>query len=266
MVSLTSRRLAAPIVVACAGAGLALAGHVAARADTAAPTARAAADSGGLSVTPAILEHAAQRGAVGSVTVTNTTKQTLRISVRVRPWIQALSGQVASDSRSTLSHYVRATTASFSLAPGANRPIRLTMFHGTSTGSLYGSVDVLGKPTHAKVINGVIPQYRLITSLRLNPSRSSVKLRTGAAQIRGGNVVLPVRNTGNTIDPVSGSFRITGAGARSGTIAAVRVLPGKLVTLSLGAAKSLPKGAYTATASLTQAGHATSARTTFRIR
>ena len=53
--------------------------------------------------------------------------------------------------------------------------------------------------------------------------------------MRSGTLVLPVRNLGNTIDPVSGTYTLSGAGSRSGNIAGVKVIPGKLVGLSLGA-------------------------------
>jgi len=93
-----------------------------------------------------------------------------------------------------------------------------------------------------------------------------VKLRTGAAQIRSRTVVLPVRNLGNTIDPVAGSFRITGPTARNGNIKAISVVPGKLVTLALTGTSGLKKGRYTINATVTQAGRNVNARTSFTIR
>ena len=165
MVSGTSRRFAVPIVVACMGVlGSAATAHAA----------------GGLSVTPAVLEHRATLGNVGSLTLNNTTKESLKVTVRVRPWLQQLNGNVFTDPRSTFSRYVRATRQSFTIAAGAKVPVNFRMRRRTSSGSLYGNVDILGKPVKTKGRKGIIPQYRLISSLRLHPARQSLRLRTGA--------------------------------------------------------------------------------------
>jgi hypothetical protein len=249
MVSRT-RRIAVPVVVSfgvLAGASPALA-------------------DGGLSVTPAVLEHRAQLGTVGSYTLNNTTKESLRVTVTVRPWKQQLNGTVISDPRANLTRYVRATKQSFTLNAGAKTPVSFRMVRRAPSGSLYASVEAFGKPTNTKGRKGIIPQYRIISSMRLNPARKTYKLRTGAAQVRGGALVLPVRNLGNTIDPVSGTFKLSGAGSRSGTIAGVKVIPGKLVGLSLGSARGLKKGTYTVTASLVQAGKRVNARTSVTVR
>src|SRR3954447_4019873 len=154
MVSLKTRRLAVPMVVVCAGV---LGG---------AATANAA--GGGLSVTPASLEHTAKLGRVGSLTLNNTPSESRRVAVAVRAWMQQLNGSVRSDPRSTLSRYVRATSSTFTIGAGARRPVTFKMVHRTSSGSLYGSVDILGKPTNTKGRKGIIPNYRLISKLRLN--------------------------------------------------------------------------------------------------
>jgi hypothetical protein len=251
MSSFTRRRVAASLVLAC----------------VAVPAAEAhAASTGGLSITPAILEHRANLGRVGSLTLNNTTRETLRVTVRVRPWIQQLSGMVFTDPTATLSTFVRPTVSSFTIAAGARRPVTLMMKRRTSAGSLYGNVDVVGKPLTTKGRKGIIPQFRLVSALRLTPKRPSLRLRTGAAQLRSGVVVLPVRNLGNTISPVSGNFRITGPSGRSGAIKGVSILPGKLVTLGLGATRGMKPGAYTIAATLNQGGKVTNARTSFRIR
>jgi hypothetical protein len=245
-----TRRIAVPVVVSfgvLAGASPALA-------------------DGGLSVTPAVLEHRAQLGGVGSFTLNNTTKESLRVTVTVRPWRQQLNGTVISDPRANLTRYVRATRRSFTLGAGAKTPVSFRMVRRAPSGSLYASVEAFGKPTNTKGRKGIIPQYRIISSMRLNPARKTFKLRTGAAQVRGGALVLPVRNLGNTIEPVSGTFKLSGAGTRSGTIAGVKVIPGKLVGLSLGTARGLKKGKYTVTASLVQAGKRVNARTSVTLR
>ena len=200
------------------------------------------------------------------MTLTNTTKETLRVTVRVRPWRQELSGRVFTDDRSTLSRYVRANRPSFRIAPGAKVPLSFRMLRRTGSGSLYGNVDVLGKPVSTKGRKGIIPQYRLISTLRLHPSRKSHRVRTGAAQVRGGQVLLPVRNLGNTIDPIAGSFNLSGPSARNGTFKGVTALPGKLIALRAGATRGLKKGRYTLNATVTQGGRRVTARTSFTIR
>jgi hypothetical protein len=249
MVSRT-RRFAVP-VVACLG--LLGVGSSSAFAD------------GGLSVSPAVLEHRAQLGTVGSYTLNNTTKETLRVSVTVRPWMQQLNGTVISDAKANLTRYVRATRQTFTLGAGAKVPVSFRMVRRTSTGSLYGSVEAFGKPTNTKGRKGIIPQYRIISSLRLNPARQTFKLKTGAGQVRSGALVLPVRNLGNTIEPVSGTYTLSGAGSRKGTIAGMKVIPGKLVGLNLGATRGMKKGRYTVTASLVQAGKRVTARTSVTV-
>ena len=171
MLSVKTRRLAVPVVVACVGVlGSATAAH---------------AQSGGLSVTPASLENRAKLGTVGSLTLNNTTKESLRVTVTVRPWRQQLNGTVVADPRSNLTRYVRATTRSFTIGAGTKRPISFRMVRRLS--SLYAGVDILGKPTNTKGRKGIIPNYRLISKLRLNPAKKTYRFRTGAAQVRSGS-------------------------------------------------------------------------------
>ncbi len=253
MLSLKTR-LAVPMLVACAGVF--------------AGSASAYAQSGGLSVTPAALEHTARRGTVGSLTLTNTTKESLKVNVLVRPWRQQLGGNVLIDTRSTLSKYVRATTRSFTMRAGAKRPVIFRMLRGTGSGSLYGAVQIVGKPTNTKGRKGIIPNYQLISKIRLNAATSKRKyrLRTGGAQVRSGTVILPVRNLGNTIAPIAATYSISGPSGRSGNAKGIAALPGKLIGLNLGAAKGMKKGRYTVTAKVTQAGRSINARSSFTIR
>ena len=67
------------------------------------------------------------------------------------------------------------------------------MLKGTGSGSLYGAVDVLGKPTNTKGRKGIIPNYRLISKIRLNAPKSKKRYRlvTGGAQVRSGVVDPP---------------------------------------------------------------------------
>lgn len=250
MLSVKTRRLAVPMVVACVGVlGSAGAAH---------------AQSGGLSVTPASLENRAKLGTVGSLTLNNTTKESLRVTVTVRPWKQQLNGTVVSDPRANLTRYVRATTRTFTIGAGAKKPISFRMVRRLS--SMYASVDILGKPTNTAGRKGIIPNYRLISKMRLNPTKKTFKWRTGAAQVRQGNVILPVRNLGNSIDPISGTFRISGPGTKSGNMAGISALPGKLIGLSLGSTRGLKKGTYTVNATVTQGGKNANVRTSFTVR
>ena len=250
MLSVKTRRLAVPVVVACVGVlGSATAAH---------------AQSGGLSVTPASLENRAKLGTVGSLTLNNTTKESLRVTVTVRPWRQQLNGTVVADPRSNLTRYVRATTRSFTIGAGTKRPISFRMVRRLS--SLYAGVDILGKPTNTKGRKGIIPNYRLISKLRLNPAKKTYRFRTGAAQVRSGSIILPVRNLGNSIDPIGGTFRLSGAGSKSGNMAAVAALPGKLVGLNLGSTRGMKKGTYTVNATVKQGSKSTNVRTSFTIR
>src|SRR3954470_1646280 len=104
MVSVKTRRLAVPVVVACFGVlGSAASAHAA----------------GGLAVPPGILEHQAKVGTVGSLTLSNTTTESLKVTVTVRPWRQELGGRVLSDPRANLTKSVRASSRSFTIRAGA---------------------------------------------------------------------------------------------------------------------------------------------------
>ena len=135
--------------------------------------------AGGLSVTPASLENRAKLGTVGSLTLNNTTKESLRVTVNVRPWRQQLNGRVlrirARTSRGT-SEPRRARSRS-APAPSARSA---SAWCGAGSGSLYGSVDILGKPTNTKGRKGIIPNYRLITRCACTRARRP----TGCAPAR----------------------------------------------------------------------------------
>jgi hypothetical protein len=111
------------------------------------------------------------------------------------------------------------------------------------------------KPTRR---NGIIPQWDLRGKMRLNPSRKNPNLRIGATDVvgRGNNrsLILAVRNTGNTLDPVGGTVRITGPTARNATIPAVGIVPGQVVYLKGGALRGMRAGNYTATWNVTIGG------------
>jgi hypothetical protein len=231
-----------------------------------------AGGSGSLSITPAIIERVAATGPAGTVTVRNTTSTSLKITARVRPWTQSRSGSVRPDRRRTLSRWVRLSRKSFKLPPGAQREIDLRLLGVPASGSLYGNVEIVGMPPKGEQRDGIVAAYRLVSSLRLNPTPSDRKLSLaiGRAAVKGSgssrSVVAAVRNGGNTVMPVGGTVRVKGArGVRSGTIAAQRILPGTIVDLRLSRAAGLPPGRYTVTVKLTQAGRSI-ARATRRVR
>jgi hypothetical protein len=230
--------------------------------------------AGGLSITPAIVEHLAQPGAVGSVTVKNTTSVPLAITVATRPWRQARSGAVVPNRRKTLASQVRVSAAGFTLAPGSSKVVALTLLRAPSAGSLYGATEIIGTPPKPKARSGIVAAYRLVGSLRLNPApaRRKLAVKLGSVRLLGKGakrtIATALRNRGNTVDPVAGTARVTGSrGTRTVSIAAKRIVPGATVDLPLGAIKGLPHGIYRVRFSLRQAGKPvlTSTRK-FRIR
>jgi hypothetical protein len=89
--------------------------------------------------------------------------------------------------------------------------------------------------------------------VRLTAASAKRTLSIGQARISGGSAVVAVRNTGNTVDPVGGSVKLSGPrGTVNATITAVRILPGATVDLKLAPASKLPKGKWTATVALVQ--------------
>jgi len=236
----------------------------AAAAAIAAPPAAAAAQ-GGVSVTPASLELTARSGASTTATIRNTTNRKLKVTVTPRPWRQARNGTVAAH-RSRKLRAVSVSRRAFTLAAGRSATVRVRLGRVPAGGSLYGALDVVGKPTRKRT--GVNVNYRLVGRLRFNPVTRRYKLAAGAAAVRKRNLTLLVRNRGNTVDPVSGSVRISGPGAgRSGSVAGVSILPNGLVRVPLTSVRGLRKGTYTAAVTLSQGGRKQlTTRKRFRIR
>ena len=105
-----------------------------------------------------------------------------------------------------------------------------------SAGSLYGALEVVGLPADAATRKGVVLGYRLH---RDDPGRAVVAASrassAGTPKASKGTAVISVRNTGNTVDPVTGSITLRGAGgSRTRSVQAVRILPGKSVNIPLG--------------------------------
>jgi hypothetical protein len=259
-----SRLIAGAAVVAVAGA---VTGGAIARADASNPVARAAA--GGVSLSPATVEHTTRRGDVGRITIRNTTSHTLRVTVKVRPWRQARdTGDVSANLRGDLSPYVAAGRPRFNLRPGSRR-VTVRVRRTPPGGSLYAGIEVFGKPLHAKARNGIVARYRVIGRLRLNPVHRRPKLRIGKVDVkrykRGKVLILAVRNIGNTLDRVGGSTSITGPARRRSPIAAMTPVPGQVVYLVAGGVDGLRHGRYRAHFTITQGGRRHHASRSFSL-
>lgn len=215
---------------------------------------RIAADQGGLAVSPLSVERGASVGAKDTVTVANHSKEALTISVKARPWTQSASGAVSPNRRSELGGVKLSEEGDFTLAPGQERAIDVTLGATASGGSLYGALEVVGLPSDLAKRKGVVTGYRLVGALRYHASAKTYKLTAGSPKVaKDKTVVLPIRSRGNTNDPVSGTVRLKGAlGTSNGSVKATRILPGKQVSVALSSGKKLRAGTYTATVSLKQ--------------
>lgn len=217
--------------------------------------------SGGLSISPAIFEHTASRGSLGSIEVSNTTGAAMAVTVVLRPWLQAPSGEVSPNRGATLSE-VRLSASSFTLASGASRMVGISLVRTPAGRSQYGAVEVTGAPA-GHTGKGIRLAYRLVSSLRLDAPKGAQSYGASAGaliehgSVRHGTLLLAVRNTGNTIDPIGGSVRISGQGhSLSGGAVAEVIVPGQTVDVPLTQLSgSLPTGRYGVSVSLTQAGH-----------
>jgi hypothetical protein len=259
-----SRQLAGAVVVAAVGLAT---GGVIAQADDAAL--RATASAGGVALTPQTVEHSARKGTLGTVSVKNTTKEVLKVTVRVRPWIQnRITSAVNANLKVSLSRYVAASPSSFNLAPGS-RSVAIVQRRTPPGGSLYAAIEVFAKPRNAKARNGIIPQYRVVGRLRANPTRKRVALRAGTngfvGRGDGRQLVMPVRNTGNTLDPIGGSVAIKGPTSRTNTVKPIGIVPGQVVNLVGGSLKGFKKGSYSAVWSIRQGTKRYTARRSFRL-
>jgi hypothetical protein len=263
--------------VAAAGVlAAAVGGAVVARADD--PSGRAAQAEGGLALsTPQgstastlKVDRLAQAGASDKLKVANNSKKALTVTVTARPWTQSASGVVSPNRRTTLGG-VTVSEASFALAPGASKDVTVTLGSVPSSGYLYGALEVVGVPADIAKSKGIVTGYRLLDTLRYNPATATYGLKAGAAKLSGTGssrtLGLSVKNTGNTIAPVTGKVTLKSAlGTKNGTIKATRILPGKSVSLGLAAASGLRAGIYTATVTLIQNKQKTTLKKTIKVR
>jgi hypothetical protein len=251
----TSRRIAAGATV-LAVAGAAAGGAIAQASGGAGPVAQAAAN-GGISLFPETVEHLTRKGSVGKVTIKNTTNGTLKTFVTVRPWSQnRATGTVTANRRVNLSPYVVASAHSFNLGAGKSRTVTIRVRRTPPQGSLYAALQVFAKQQHVKAHNGIIPQYEVIGRVRLNPKHARPALRIGTANIlrQGKNrtLILQVRNTGNTLDAVTGTANITGPARRTVNLTPVAVVPGQVVFVHAMSINGMKKGLYHVTFNVTQ--------------
>jgi len=256
--SMVGRRAFAGVVVLAAVAG----GAVIARADNAKP----AAAEGGLKVGPVIIEKTAGAGPLGPMTVTNNSSKSVDVTVAARPWVQSSSGVVTANRRRSLSG-IQLSDTKFALAAHTSKAVTVT---ATTGASMYGAVEVIGIPDGAEDKDGVVLGYRLVASLRLLPATPEYDLAAGSPKVTGKGadraVVLPVKNAGNTIEPVKGSVSLKSAlGTHQDDLDALRILPGKRVNVLLSKVKSLKPGSYTVTVRLTQGGKTTSVSKKVRV-
>jgi hypothetical protein len=254
------RLMALGAVVAAVGAGSAALGQMAAAGGTAVPQ-----NDGGLAVSPAVAEHGPAPGPIATYTVANRSGAPLAVTVTPRPWVQTSSGKVSVNRRGKL-RGVSVDTPSFTLGAGEQRLVTATLTAAPSAGSLYGALEVVGLPSDAATRKGVVLGYRLLGTIRIVPTTPRVRLRAGTPKASKGTAVVSVRNAGNTVDPVTGSVTLRGAGgARTRTVQAIRILPGKSVKIPLGT--RLAPGSYRATLRLRQSNRvALSATKRFRVR
>jgi hypothetical protein len=215
------------------------------------------AAGGGLSVTPAVIEKIAARGDTEPITIVNSTSKPLKITVTPRPWTQSRGGAVVPNRHQTLLSRLAVNVRSFTLPAGGRRTVTMSVKSVPKSGSLYGSIETIGLPIAAAKKNGITAAYRLIGTLRLNPPKTQRRfaVRASSLRLKGRAIVLPVKNTGNTVSPVSGDVRIKGAlGTRRTAVRASSIVPGSTVDLRLGSTTGLPAGTYTVSVSLVQDG------------
>jgi hypothetical protein len=214
------RQLALGLTLVAAGGGVALAA-------TAGHAARA---TGGLSLSPVIVQQPAATGPLAPFTVVNRSDAKLDVTVAARPWTQASSGKVEPDRRHSLAG-VSVAQPSFTLAPGQSQAVGVSVGTVPAGGALYGALDVVGLPTNAEKAKGVVLGYRLVGTLRLTPAVAVHELRA-RVKVRRRTLALDVTNRGNTVDPVSADVTLKEPrGTRSPSVRPVRIVPGHTVRL-----------------------------------
>jgi hypothetical protein len=258
--SMVGRRAFAGVVVLAAVAS----GAVIAQADGSKP--RAAASSGGLYVGPSLIDKPAAAGTITTLVVSNNSTKSVDVTVAARPWVQSSSGTVSLNRRKTLSG-IELSDKSFTLAAKAKKELTVSSSTGASA---YGGIEVVGIPAGSDDKDGVVLGYRLVATLRLTPATPVFNLVAGTPKVAGKGsdraVVLPVKNAGNTVEPVKGRVSLKSAlGTRQRDLESLRILPGKSVNMLLSSVRALKPGSYTATVRLTQGGKTTTVSKKVRV-
>lgn len=239
------RVMALGAAVLAVGAGAAAYGHKA----TAGGAAAAQAD-GGLAVSSGTIEAPAKAGAYGPVKVSNRSATELTITVTPREWTQAANGKVSPNRRGTLAG-VSVSAPSFTLKPGEERDLTVNVASIPSSGVLYGALEVVGLPADVATRKGLVLGYRVVNAIRLLPTAPKAGVSAGTIKASKGTAVLPIKNTGNTLDAVSARIDLKTARGTQRVSSTVKILPGNTINLSLG---KLQKGSVTAKITLRQKG------------
>ena len=224
-------------------------------------------DKGDRSVT---INRPAQAGASDKLFVMNQSRSALEVTVKARRWTQGANGVAVPNRRGTLGG-VSVDAETFTLAPGTRKELTVTLNSVPSSGYLFGALEVVGLPTDLDERKGVVTGYRLVNSLRYAAATANASIKLGAAKVVGKGskraLTVTVRNTGNTLDPVSGRVRLKSAfGTRNVSVKPLRVLPGKSVKLAVLSGNALRPGKYTASITLTQAKKDTKATKKVTVR
>jgi hypothetical protein len=209
-------------------------------------------DAGGLSLMPAVIDLKNPRtGALTTVTVANRSAAPMTVALTPRQWVQGADGKVSPNRRAALGG-VSVSEGTFTLAPGAEKQVSLNLSASAANG-IYGALEAVGLPTDVAKRKGLVLGYRVVGAIRLTPAAPKSSIQAGAIKASKGTAVLPVKNTGNTIDPVSGNVSVKDArGTRNLSVQSVKILPGKTVNILLGS--KLQKGSATAKVTLNQSG------------
>jgi hypothetical protein len=216
------------------------------------------------------VDRPAQAGAVNTLHLQNNSKEALDVKVEARTWKQSSDGVVVANRRGTLGG-VRISDDSFTLEPGAAKDFTVTLVNVPSAGYLYGALEIVGVPEDLAKRKGIVAGYRLVNALRYNAATPEYKLKAGSAKVRGKGkkqlASLTVRNSGNTVAPITGEVKLKSAfGTKSTDVSSTRVLPRKSVRIPLAKAGSLRDGRYTATVTLIQNKEKTTIKKKFRVR
>ena len=124
------------------------------------------------------------------------------------------------------------------------------------------------QPNPLPVIYSMLPTI-LLPSILICALANAAKryaLKAGTVKVSKGNVVLPVRSTGNTNTTVSASATFKSATGTRRASARVPILPGKQLSIELLSAKKLPAGTYTTTVTLKQGTLTTKVKKTLRVK